>query len=127
MNPVHKKFIIFAMIFLCLEYLDIIVYLKNMHQLINATGYKYNYKLGISIMIGFLWISRFIGYRLADKLTKLHNNFNYTPSTTSLLIGLTFVMQAFCIRYANLFDNKDILTTNSQPKDNDNHKKYSII
>lgn len=89
------------MIFLCLEYLDIIVYLKNMHQFINATGYKYNYKLGISIMIGFLWISRFIGYRLADKLTKLHNNLNYTPSTTSLLIGLTFVMQALSLAWFN--------------------------
>lgn len=97
----HKKYTFFITLVLCLEYLDIIVYIKNTHILTGAfIAQSRNWIHVLIILFLILW--------LANVLAKIivHNILHYLQSRwsntllvigASLIIALSFVLQALMI------------------------------
>lgn len=100
-NSKHKKYAFFATIVLCLEYLDLIVYIKNTRILIDIYLVQSVSRMyGIIILFGILWLTNFITKLIVPKvLWYLQRNYSNSQLViySSLIIAVTFVAQALIL------------------------------
>ena len=100
-QPGHKRYIIWALCIMSMEYLDIIVYIHNSNALTELylkTGF--DRFLGLSVLLLILWLSNFMGKMLANKLFARLVYLFYTRiglTILSLTIALSFLLQALVI------------------------------
>lgn len=99
----HKKYIVFATLILCLEYLDLIIYIKNTKILTDEFLIRSVSRLeGICLLFFILLLSNFLAKPCAAKFLTMAQQ-KYTNSSlvifSSLIISMAFLCQAILLLF----------------------------
>lgn len=99
----HKKYILFATLILCLEYLDLIIYIKNTKILTDEFLIKSISRIeGICLLFFILLLSNFLAKPCAAKFLTIAQQ-KFTNSSlvivSSLIISLAFICQALLLLF----------------------------
>lgn len=100
-NPTHKKYIFIITAILSLEYLDLIIYIKNARVLTDLYLVKsVSRGVGIFILFIILWLANFLAKSIANKLLEYLQN-KYDNATlviaSSIVIIFSFSLQALIL------------------------------
>jgi MFS family permease len=102
-SSIHKKYIFIITAILCLEYLDLIIYIKNARVLTDLYLSKsLSRGLGIFILFMILWLANFLAKSIAGKLLEYLQK-KYDNATlviaSSIVIICSFSLQALILLF----------------------------